>query len=202
MKPIPIPRLSSFSTAIADVTKRRDDMGAQIVAAEKERHETILAIHRRGILESPPPTEPAALRVSRLLGEAPPPIVPESRAQLAEMAQRIFDLKAAWAILDARLKVEQSKANAHALAVVAPEYRKRIRAVCEALRGVHAANVELHAFTNALDNEGIAWASLGIVAPNAVGNPGNPYSPAGQYLKDAADQGFIERNEIPESIRQ
>ena len=114
MKQIPIPKLSSFSAEIADITKRRDAMGAQIVAAEKERHETILAIHRRGILESPPPTDPAALRVSRLLGEAPPPIVPESRDQLAEMAQQIFDLKAAWAILDARLKVEQSKANAQA----------------------------------------------------------------------------------------
>ncbi|MGO4837545.1 hypothetical protein AB4144_35400, partial [Rhizobiaceae sp. 2RAB30] len=124
------------------------------------------------------------------------------RDTLARLAQEAHDLRRAVGTLEGKIATERSKATAIVQGKVAPEYRRRIRAVVDAFKSVHAANVDLRALTSALEEQCIAWEGLGVVAPRSLGMPTDPYSPIGTYMKDACDQGFITLSEIPEGLRQ
>lgn len=198
MKPIPIPKLVDHSTALAELTAKRDDLASRLVAKEAEK----LAYARQSEVEHEQAIDPADARVAALLGAPPPPQRSGRREVLAQMAEEIRDIKRAVEILEAQISVERTKATSVVLEKVAPEYRRRIRAIVDAFKSVHAANVELRDLTTALEDQGISWSGLGVVAPRSLGRPTDPYSPIAMYLKGASDLGFITRSDIPEGLRQ
>ncbi|MDB5825744.1 MAG: hypothetical protein JWR21_4448 [Herminiimonas sp.] len=197
MKPIQIPKVTDVSGRLAELEARRDKINSAVRTLDKDRMELAQAATQPEADE-----DPVDLRVARLLGEAPPKILKDHRGRLADMAQQSRDLHAALDLVLEQIRVEHSKAAAVVREKVSPEYRLRIRAICEAFRGVHAANLELRALTEALEAQGIEWSGLGVVAPRALGFPTDQYSPIAQYFRDAADLGFITRSEIPTELRQ
>jgi hypothetical protein len=202
MKPIAIPKIRDQSAELAGLIDRAESFRLKLVETEKARAEFILVLSQRGVLGPEEPTSPAAKRIAELLGEAPPPIIPEHHTRLAAFAEAIRDLRSAHAIMAARVATEKAKTCADILARLAPEYRNRIRAICEALKSVHAANRDLRGLTDAMETENISWTGLGVVMPKVIGLPTDPYSPIGLYLADAREQGFIETSDIPEELRQ
>lgn len=194
MKPIPVPKITDHSALLAELMPKRDAIGARLAELEGERLAAIIAFHETGVEPAPPPADPAALRVAELLGEAPPQVAPGARERLAELAQRIHDMKRALAVVDGRIQVERSKATAAVLAKVAPEYRQRIRAVAEAYKAAVAAQNNLKDLTDQLDAQELVWSSMGVVGPM-------PADSARRFLEDAARQGFVTVAEIPEELR-
>ncbi|MDB5575863.1 MAG: hypothetical protein JWR80_1039 [Bradyrhizobium sp.] len=197
MKKIEIPFTPEQKTKLADLEAKRARVTAEANAIDEERRKMVT-----DPASLPTPTDPSSVRIAALLGEAPPVIIPEHRTRLVDLAQRSRDLRQACDLLAQQIRQERHKAAVEARLKLAPEYRTRIRAICEAFKAVHAANVELHALTGAMEDAGIEWGALGYVGPKQLGSPRNPYSPVAQYFKDAADLGFITRNEIPEALRQ
>ena len=198
MKKIEIPKVADqLDAATAELVARRNDFGARLVKRERERLEYIQSDE-----PAEEATHPDATRLAVLLGAPPPPIVPDRRTRLAQFAEDIRILKSAVSVLDSQIRVAEAKARAAVLAVVSPLYRAKIRAVCDAFKQVHAANVDLRELTNALENDGVPWESLGVVAPRIVGFPTDQYSAVALYFRDAAEQGFLEKTEIPPELRQ
>jgi hypothetical protein len=206
MKPpkISIPRLTDHSDKLAGLLKRREELGAES-SANFARQIEIGDEFRAGPAPIPPSDNSADARVRSLLGELAPPPVAENPDLMSEyhlLVARRRDLEAARELLDRQIDVERRKASAAIRELVRPEYRARVRAVCDALRQVHNANASLAQMCTALRDSGVEWTALGVVAPKALGAPTDSYSPLGRYFLDALEAGFITRSEIPEGLRR
>ena len=198
MKPIPIPRLRDNSEKLGELEDRRAKVGKVIQDKERERFD----LSRSDPAFDTPPTDPAAGRIAELLGEAAPAIKLERRAALTKLATEVRELRAAADLLDAQIQVERGKASAKIREMLRPEYRLRIRAVCDALRQVHAANLSLKEMQTSLQDSGIEWTNLGVISPKTIGSPTDTYSPLALYFRDALEAGYITRNDIPAELRQ
>jgi hypothetical protein len=195
MKPIQIPKLTDHSATLAELERSRDEVGALYSAKVAEQ----LAVARNNSPDAPP-TDPAAARVAELMGEPPPKIVPERREILARLAKEAFDLKGALSLLDNRILVERTRAAAIVREVMAPEWQRRLRAVCAALLAVHDANESLVDLATAMDEAGAASSAMQPQPPAWLGSPHDSHSQLAYWLREAAAAGVIKAGEIPRGL--
>ena len=84
---------------------------------------------------------------------------------------------------------------------VAPRHAALVADMAEHMLALHASFADYVAFTGELNGKGIAWAQLRAMHPAFCGEPSDPWSPVAMWLREAAQYGFIDREQIPEGLR-
>ncbi|MBP2560349.1 hypothetical protein J2857_003118 [Neorhizobium galegae] len=133
----------------------------------------------------------ASRRVAELIGQAPTPTPPSKRERLSAMANEIRALRSAGELLDSQIAVERHRAVSAYRSGVAPTYRDKMKAVVEAMRGVHTAALDLHGLTKALEDQEVSVESLGFFSPSILGSPTDPYSSMARFFREAVEMGLI-----------
>jgi hypothetical protein len=199
MKKIPnIPRPRDVSADVADLDAKLVSFGTRVSELQAER----LAIYARvEASRSEEFVSPQDSRVAALLGVGE--VVPSTheRDRLSKIVTELDDLRRATDTAASMRRVALSKASAAICATMAPEYRARVRSVVDALKAAHAASVELHAMTNALEDSEVSWTGLGVAFPTCLGFPNDLSGPLAHYLRDLVHQGHITKSEIPKELQ-
>ncbi|MCQ1771307.1 hypothetical protein NOI24_08350 [Neorhizobium galegae] len=133
----------------------------------------------------------ASRRVAELIGQPPTPTPPSKRERLSAMANEIRALRSAGELLDQQIAVERHRAVSAYRSGIAPAYRDRMKAVVEAMRTVHAAALDLHGLTKAVEDQGVSVESLGFFSPSILGSPVDPYSSLARFFREAVEMGLI-----------
>ncbi len=142
----------------------------------------------------------AARRVAELLGQAPPIIPPNKRERLAEMAEQERDLRTAVDRLGSQISAERKRVEDTYTRALHPEFRSRLRAVVDAMKNVHAATLDLHELTSAIDSQGISISRWPSFSPSLLGSPVDPYSAMARFFREAIEYGVIEKREMPKEL--
>jgi len=152
-----------------------------------------------------PPSDPQDVRVAVMLGDAD---VPSPRSgtdiEIDNVRQRISDIERAIAILASRRRAAIDAAGVPIVAAIQPEYRRRVRALGEALIAAHGAHLAMYEVTDALGDRGISWGGqLGVhFADQILGSPRDSYGQLAYWLYEVADAGIIDKGEIPAELRR
>ena len=96
---------------------------------------------------------------------------------------------------------EIMKASAIIREKVAPRHAALVAEMANHMLALRQAFTDYLAFTGELNSKGIAWSALWPMHPSFLGEPDYSYSPVAQWLREAAEHGFIDREQIPETIR-
>lgn len=139
-------------------------------------------------------------RAAELLGQAPLPIPQSKRDKLAAMATEERALRAAINMLDGQIAHERKNAEVAYRNGVAPDHRKKMMALVDAMRGVHTAALDLQSLTYAVEDQGVSMASLGAFSQSLLGSPTDPYSAMARFFREAVDMGIIAKSEMPKEL--
>ncbi|KAA9386914.1 hypothetical protein [Neorhizobium galegae] len=133
----------------------------------------------------------ASRRVAELIGQPPTPTPPSKRERLSAMANEIRALRSAGELLDQQIAVERHRAVSAYRSGIAPAYREKLKAVVEAMRGVHDAALDLHGLTKAVEDQEVSVETLGFFSPSILGNPTDPYSSMARFFRESVEMGLI-----------
>jgi hypothetical protein len=184
-----------------ELSARHDELAAKRKEIGEKLSRTIadqLTLARNDEPEFAPSVDTtAARRVAELIGQPPAATPPSKRDRLSAMANEIRALRSAGDLLDQQMAVERHKAAAAYRSGIAPTYKAKLRAVADAMRNVHAAALDLHSLTKAVEDQGVSIESLGSFSPSLLGNPNDPYSALARFFRDAVEMGIISKKEFP-----
>lgn len=143
------------------------------------------------------------VRIAMLLGDdVPSASIDGDRARLVEIQTRIGDITRALESLDHRISRARYAASAIICDRLKPEYCDRVAKICAALIAVHEAHRDYVDLVREIEDMNVAWSPLYPMPLNSViGNFWDNQKPLGNYLREAAQQKFIETSAIPEDLR-
>ena len=148
---------------------------------------------------NPAPT-PTQQRVAAILGDEIAPGI-DLPARLHDLSKRRGDLEAARAELARRLSDERARASRLVCDQVAEHHKRLVRNICQKFIALHAANVAYALLADDLNAQDIMWTFLRPMAPHWLGGPRDNQGRVAQYLREAAEFGFISRDDIPKELR-
>jgi hypothetical protein len=209
-----VPKLADVSPRYGELVAKRDQIQAEKIKLEAEQTAIYRAQHERmklrsgsGVtLHSPAAherrTREQAGRIAEIIGE------PDNGAavlgeneRIVFINDRLADLRTALERVGEMISVEVPVASAKIREIVAPQHRKLVRDICEAMVTLHKANVAYHGFADALNAEKVWWTSLGPSQPLFVSAPTDRQSPIAKYLQRAVDDGHIPATFVPQEFR-
>lgn len=130
-----------------------------------------------------------APEVAKLIGEAP-----SAKAQKRERVAELRRLEAvagqAIELIERRITAARPAAERAICDAARPEAKKRIAALCEALRAVDAAHIDLNDLFLAIEAQGVSAGGLGQVRPFFLSDPQDPQRKIAQYLKEVREAGY------------
>jgi len=162
-EPFTVPSLESVSTEYARLVEQRTALSAEDTALREESERLYQTIRTM-----PVPKIPVA--VAEKLGDA----VEDSKSKLTA---RYREIERERAVIDAALtelrrRIDEAKGHASftVCEMVKPEFAKRVTAICEALKAVHAARMDYVQLIDALNAEDVQWTRLGSVGLGFLGD--------------------------------
>lgn len=186
-----------YSTLYNELVAKQTELSRQLVKVDEGRRS--LAMDGEPDFASPP--DPAADRVAELLGKAPPKVAPTKRDRLEAMAMESRALRSALDLLENQARVERQRCEAEIRAGILPEYKNRLRAIADALKGAHKASLSLSELTGELEKAGVSIMAFNARAPGFLGSPRDTNSMVAHWFRDMVTEGVIKPNEIPAELR-
>jgi hypothetical protein len=186
-----------YSDRHLELIDKRNELGARLAQVTADA----LALSRQEQTNDTTPVEGAIeQRLAKIMGQEVPPPTPSRLARLSEMAGEIRDLRDAVDFLDAQILVERNMDETAYRAGIAPDFRKKVRAVVLAMKTVHAANLELQEIVDAIENQGMALGSLLTHPPHYIGHPRDTNGTSARFFRDSVEIGAIEKHEFPKEL--
>jgi len=179
-EPFRVPSLEEVSPDYAALTARHRDLDGLRARLEAEAADL-----RRQIAEDPAPQVPA--RVAELLGDEPDSRITR-RQRLAEIRQELGAIETALAVLRQRVAEAKTEAGRAARAAVAPEFQRRLDAMCAAMRTLDAAHRAFDDLWREIEDAEIGPASLGP-RPFFLGGAREDTRRIASFLKEA---GYVD----------
>jgi hypothetical protein len=201
-----LPTLASVSPKYAELRRKQTELSLEHAALRDEalalgRKHAAMKREQGRHLASAVTDQAKAARVAEVLGEPVQLLAKGDADRLAEITDRMRMIDEAQAELRNRISDEIPRASAEIQKMVAPEHRRLIREICEALVVVHKASAAYHAFADQLNADGVWWSALGPSHPLFLGMPQDPESPVARYLREARDNDHFPASRIPEECR-
>lgn len=201
--------LDNASPDLARTRARRNELCIKVQQAEAELNQiarSLGPLMPSAEMASRPVDRESEARVAALVegvapGMAAAPDYLLALERRAQKRQEVADLKAAIEVLDARIAELQREASHVVVERVAPLYAARVAAVARALIALHEEHVAYDQLADALNDERVWWSKLGPMAPVFLDSSQDKCGRVANYLKEAAELGFITRDEIPERLR-
>ncbi|PVE26436.1 hypothetical protein DC522_01345 [Microvirga sp. KLBC 81] len=191
--------LEELSPTYAALVKKQREIHNEInqIRAETEAVKNEILEHKAN-----PTVTPQQQRVAEILGdEIAPKAGAELPTRLQALTKRRSDLDAAQVELTRRISEERGRASRLVCDQVRDHHKQLVKNICEKLLVLHEAHIAYAQFTNALSAEDVAWTALHPMFPSLLGNPHDNQSRAALYLREAAQNGFISRDDIPKELR-
>lgn len=139
-------------------------------------------------------------RVAELLGDPAPADVPDN-SKIPPLNQRLADLRIARVEIDRRISEARLAASRKICEAIKPEYGEVVRRLCMALLAVHEAHLDYRQFAGELNDADLAWSGyLTPMHPQMLGDPRDPQSRLGIYLRDAVEHGLLDDSEVPDEL--
>lgn len=182
-EPFRVPSHAEVDAEFGEIKQKIAELQASQSATARE----IVALEE-DIRARPAPVVNAG--VAALLGEVVDTSLASRPARLRDLRKHAADLDEAIEILRRSLSDRRGQASAKVREAVKGEYGRRVAAVADALRQVNAAHLSLAALIDEFDREDIAWAALGPMQPNFLGNPHDGHVQI--YLKEARALGYVD----------
>lgn len=198
-----IPKLAEVMEDLSALEQQRLNLGREQAAlgdelraiAEAERDQTA-KVGTADDLESP------ASRLARLKAGI---LKPDTTAKPVDRKSEIYKRRAEIETLlnEIQVAIEDERRRGSAIIVqrIAGLRRERVRAVCEALRMAHAANLELQSIVDALDTDGVVHHEFQYTRPSFLGWPTDPNGPLGRYFAEMRAAGHIDAQDIPAELQ-
>jgi hypothetical protein len=188
-----VPSLAQANPEFARLTSKRTELQLRLAEAEREIEELRA---RKG-----EKAEAASARVVALIdGEGPAPAADDdatSRLREATVLRR--DLQAAIAHCGERIEEERGKASAVICERVAPHYREAVAKMAEKAIELYRAAEEYKVLRDALTDADVLWTAhlRPMAMPRVTGDIGDRYAPLAVFLIEAAEYGFLPRDNLP-----
>lgn len=180
-EPFRVPALTEVSADYAALIEKQTELLARQATVSAERRDL-----ERQIAQAPAPAFRPA--VAELLGE-PSDSSSNLRAKVREIAALENDIAAALQVLKGRITTARSGASKLVCDATRQEYARRVAAICTALEAVAAARAQYDALRDEFDRQDVAWASLGPVSLNFLGEArdGHIY----RFIREAKEAGYV-----------
>ncbi len=125
------------------------------------------------------------------------------KARLGVLARDIADIERAIELLSENVSVESNRASQLVCDVAEEPYKAAVADICEILAALHVSHLKLSAITQSLNDDRVAWTGrMWPMQPHRfLGEPKDPFSPVGCYLREAEQHGFISTSQIPSDLR-
>lgn len=186
-----------YSALFHELTAKQTQISRQLVKVDQDRR----SLAMDGEPDFTVPADPAADRVAELLGKAPPKVPPSKRERLEAMAMESRALRAALDLLENQIRLERQRCEAEMRAGILPEYKIRLRAIADALKGVHKASLNLSELTDELEKAGVSIMAFNARAPGFLGEPRDKNSMVAHWFREMVAEGVMKPNEVPAEIR-
>ncbi|QPC90302.1 hypothetical protein [Mesorhizobium sp. INR15] len=129
------------------------------------------------------------------LADAPEAPSIAMRAKFEAIDRELADIKMARDILRERRVVARRAASAIIVKEVAPEYKRRVVALSEALVAAHQASRALEDIKDQLNVHNVAWTALGPISATSIDGK------LAHFIGDAVRGGFVASTDVPEALR-
>ena len=201
-KPAPRPVPLSFSLRDDPVYAEWTDKDIRLADHETrlDREESDIL----GKLSSRPVAPEMSSNVAGLLGDEfseDDPLAGGLKARLRAVQAERRDVKAARSIAKQRQATARVAASRAICDRLKTEYVARVATLADALIAAHQANAALFEMTNALDTAGVVWTgSLPPAPARMLGAANDRTNKVAAWLRDAANDGLIDRKSIPQEL--
>lgn len=138
--------------------------------------------------------------LQRLLGKKVGPDILPDAERLPRLLTELDRLKVAQQSLYSAVRAETAAASRLVCEHVQPEHGRLAKQFATKILELHKAHTEYVEFCDAVENTGAQTSALGLVQPLAF-HPRDPSSAYFYAMKSFREAGFVERNQIPETIR-
>lgn len=152
-EPYHVPSLAECDETYAGLLSKRAELNERLRELGAEGRELVKAIESD-------PTPDVRPSIAALLGDGPT-AKSENRKKLAEVRTNVGDHEAALRALESRIRDAKTPAVRKAIALIRPEWDRRQRALCEALKVVEAAHRGLNDLAEDLEAEDIGSSHFG-----------------------------------------
>lgn len=202
-----IPTLSSVSALYAELVAKSENLRQMEGDAKAELFAIEEALRASGpgaSIGSETANNEKANRIAALLGEEPPPENPSPnlRQEQRALKTKLEDIAVALREINSRIRAEQLAASDIICEQIAPVVRKHMGDLLSATLALHAANVAFTALGDELNGKQVLWSRLNPVIPKFADDPRNAYGDLAQFLLEAVQEGWLEKDRLPKEFAQ